>query len=339
MRKPAVQWTIAVLITLTSAVWQRMSGPTYPLKGSAPLAGQEIALRLERSYSITGRQPVTVTVADAAVTGTVEWRRFPTSDPWSTLQMTRQGDRLETAIPPAPEPLMPMAGKLEYRVTLTKGAEQVSFPDKPAVTRFKGDVPAWVLVPHVAAMFFGMLFATRAAMAALFGGDARSSAFLAFGLLVFGGLVLGPVVQKLAFGEYLDGRAVRLRPDRQQDADRHRGVGAGGHPDAGRPAGPGGGRARGRRHDGRLRHPAQRVGVPGEVVGRRREGAPARGDSQPRRAGGLLPDEPLRSSPSPSFGNRRPPSDQAAAVRRSLGGGGAGWPVSPAAARPLEPGL
>ena len=205
MRKPWVQWMIAVVLTLISAVWQRMSGPTYPLKGSAPLAGQEIALRLERSYSITGRQPVTVTVADAGVTGTVEWRRFPTSDPWSTLQMTRQGDRLETAIPPAPEPLMPMAGKLEYRVTLTKGTEQVSFPEKPAVTRFKGDVPAGILIPHVAAMFFGMLFATRAAMAALFGGDTRDPAFLAAALLVFGGLVLGPAVQKLAFGEYWTG--------------------------------------------------------------------------------------------------------------------------------------
>jgi hypothetical protein len=100
---------------------------------------------------------------------------------------------------------MPMAGKLEYRVRLMKPGEQVSFPDKPAVTRFKGGVPAWVLVPHVAAMFFGMLFATRAAMAAIFGGDTRSSAVLAFGLLVFGGLVLGPVVQKLAFGEYWTG--------------------------------------------------------------------------------------------------------------------------------------
>jgi hypothetical protein len=205
MRKPSVQWAIAVLLTLTAAVWQRMSGPTYPLKGSARLADQEIALRLERSHSITGRQPVTVTVADTAVTGTVEWRRFPTSDPWATLQMTRQGDRLETAIPPAPEPLMPMAGKIEYRVRLSKGGEQVSFPAPPAITRFKGDVPPWILAPHIAAMFFGMLFATRAAIAALFGGNTRTPAFLAFGLLVFGGLVLGPVVQKLAFGEYWTG--------------------------------------------------------------------------------------------------------------------------------------
>jgi hypothetical protein len=205
MRKRSVQWTIAVVLTLISAVWQRTSGPTYPMKGSVRLAGQEIALRLARSNSITSRQPVTVTAADTSVIGTVEWRRFPTSDPWSTLQMTRQGDRLETAIPPAPEPLMPMAGKLEYRVTLAKGGEQVAFPDKPAITRFKGDVPAWILIPHIAAMFFGMLFATRGAMAALFGGDTRSPAFRAFALLVFGGLVLGPVVQKLAFGEYWTG--------------------------------------------------------------------------------------------------------------------------------------
>jgi hypothetical protein len=205
MRKPSVQWTIAVLLTLTSAVWQRMSGPTYPIRGSVTLAGQEIALRLERSYSITGRQPVTVTAPDTAVAGVVEWRRFPTSDPWAPLTMTRQADRLETAIPPEPEPLMPMAGKLEYRVKLSKGDAQVSFPDKPAVTRFKGDVPAWVLIPHVAAMFFGMLFSTRAAMAALFGGDTRTSSLLAVALLAFGGLVLGPVVQKLAFGEYWTG--------------------------------------------------------------------------------------------------------------------------------------
>jgi hypothetical protein len=100
---------------------------------------------------------------------------------------------------------MPMAGKLEYRVVLSKGGEQASFPPEPAITRFKGDVPLWVLIPHVAAMFFGMLFSTRAALAALFGGNTRTWSFLAIALLVFGGLVLGPVVQKLAFGEYWTG--------------------------------------------------------------------------------------------------------------------------------------
>jgi len=146
-----------------------------------------------------------VKTADAAVAGTVEWRRFPTSDAWESLSMVRKGEGLETAIPPAPVPLMPMAGKLEYRVVLTKGDAHVSFPAKAAVARFKGDVPVWVLIPHVAAMFFGMLFSTRAAMAALFGGNARMWGYWTVALLVVGGFVLGPVVQKLAFGEYWTG--------------------------------------------------------------------------------------------------------------------------------------
>jgi hypothetical protein len=205
MRRPAVQWTIAIVITLVSALWQRWSGPTYPLRGTVDLGAQAIAYRLERTHSITARMPVVVNAADAAVSGSVEWRRFPTNDAWQTVPMARNGDRLETAIPPAPIPLMPMAGKLEYRVVLSKADARASFPAKAAVRRFKGDIPAWVLVPHVAAMFFGMLFSTRAAMAAIFGGDTGKWGYWTVTLLVFGGFVLGPIVQKLAFGEYWTG--------------------------------------------------------------------------------------------------------------------------------------
>jgi hypothetical protein len=119
--------------------------------------------------------------------------------------MQRDGETLRAMVPPPPEPLMPMAGKLEYRVVLEAGGRSVSFPEKAAVARFKGDVPAWVLIPHVAAMFFGMLFSTRAALAAVFGGNTRGWGYLTLGLIVLGGFVLGPIVQKLAFGEYWTG--------------------------------------------------------------------------------------------------------------------------------------
>jgi len=74
---------------------------------------------------------------------------------------------------------------------------------------------------------------------------------------------------------------------------------------------------------------ARRVGEPTRMAAAREALAKLRGgvrqegrDSGSRQAGGPLPDEPVRSDPSPSLGNRR-----------------AGGPVSPAAARPLEPGL
>jgi hypothetical protein len=205
MHKPSVQWVLAIVLTLVSVVWQRTTGPTYPARGHVRLGGHDIPVTLERSYSITGRQPVIVAAPDAAVTGTVRWRRFPSRDAWRDEPMVRQGDVLEARLPPAPLPLMPPAGKLEFRVRLARGAETTAFPDRPVVSRFKGDVPAWILVPHIVAMFFGMLCSNRAAFAAVWGGPTRTVALVTVALLVFGGLVLGPVVQKLAFGAYWTG--------------------------------------------------------------------------------------------------------------------------------------
>jgi hypothetical protein len=205
MRRAVFQWVLAVVITAVSARWQTTTGPTYPVRGSVNLGGTEIALKLERSHSISSRQPVTVAVTDAAVTGVVDWRRFPSNDTWRTQPMTRSGDVLEAKLPPEPEPLMPPAGKLEYKVRLSRGGAEAGFPEKAAVTRFKGDVPAAILLPHIFAMFFGMLFSTRAALAALFDGNARRWGRLTVVLLVVGGFILGPIVQKLAFGAYWTG--------------------------------------------------------------------------------------------------------------------------------------
>jgi len=210
MSRPALQWTLAIVITLASAVWQRTTGPTYPARGSVTLGGREIALKLARSHSTSERQPVTVRVPDDTRV-TVRWRRFPTNEPWRTAPVTRNGNDWEARLPPAPEPLMPAAGKLEYQVALvrldpvTSVSEQAVFPERPAFTRFKGDVPGALLVPHVFAMFFGMLFSTRTALAALFGGPTRLWGFLTVLLLVVGGFVLGPIVQKVAFGAYWTG--------------------------------------------------------------------------------------------------------------------------------------
>lgn len=203
--RPSVQWTIAVVVTLASAIYQRRTGPTYPARGEMQLGGQAIAVKLLRTNSITSRMPVSIAAADTAIAGTVEWRKYPTNDAWQTLPLVRSGETIGTVLPPEPNALMPMAGKLEYRVTLTRGTEQAVFPAQPAVARFKGDVPLWVLIPHVACMFFGMLFAMRAMMAAIGGGDTRRWGYLTVVLLCFGGFVLGPIVQKYAFDAYWTG--------------------------------------------------------------------------------------------------------------------------------------
>lgn len=201
MQRPVVRYALAFLITIASAIWQRMSGPTYPVRGHVTLGGQEIRLRLTRTHGGEGDQPVTVVVPDAAVTGRVAWRRFPTSDAWSFLPMERKGDTLEAALPHQPP-----AGKLEYQVRLDRGAETQLFPPRPAVTRFKGDVSTPVLIVHVAVMFSAMLVSSAAGLSALVPGlPLKKRTLITLGLILLGGFVLGPLVQKQAFGAWWTG--------------------------------------------------------------------------------------------------------------------------------------
>ena len=201
MRGKAWRWVLAVVITLASAVWQRVSGPSYPVHGRVTLGGRAISLRLERSHSTASDQPVRVTTTDPWVTGEVVWRRFPSSDPWQASALQRWDDELAVLLP-----RQPAAGKIEYQVRLRRGAEQAVFPRRAAVTRFRDDVPAPILVPHIVAMFLAMLFATRAGIEALGGqGDPRRLSWATLAILVVGGFVLGPLVQKFAFGEWWTG--------------------------------------------------------------------------------------------------------------------------------------
>ncbi len=195
------RWGLAVIVTLASLSWQRVSGPTYPARGSVRLGAERIAMRLERSHDTASDQPVSVTARDPGVTGEVVWRRFPTSDRWQVTRLERQGDTLVGSLPK-----QQAAGKLEYQVRLRKGGDEAVFPTRPAVTRFRGDVPAWILAPHILAMFLGMLFATRAGVEALIpSGDARRLVWATLACLIVGGFMLGPLVQKFAFGEWWAG--------------------------------------------------------------------------------------------------------------------------------------
>ena len=194
-------WLGAVVLTLVSVVWQRRTGPTYPARGTLTVGGTEIRLQLIRSHGGDGDQPVRIEVKDPAVTGLVVWRRFPSEEAWRTTAMTRNGDRLEASLPHQPP-----AGKLEYEVKVSKGADSATFPPRPAVTRFKGDVNPFVLVPHVLAMFFAMFLSSVTGLKALIPGEklTRLTGHTLL-LLCVGGGILGPRVQKEAFGAYWTG--------------------------------------------------------------------------------------------------------------------------------------
>ena len=195
-------WGLAIVITLASAAYQRVTGPTYPLSGAVEFQGSEISYDLLRSHGGPGDQPVTLSVPDTTVSGTLVWRRYKTDDAWTRQALARVYGELTGSLPHQPP-----AGKIEYHIELAgNGETRMVPPDENIVTRFKGEVPAAVLVPHVLFMFFGMLISTRAGIEALARGKRmRFYAFLAAALILVGGIVFGPIVQKYAFDAYWTG--------------------------------------------------------------------------------------------------------------------------------------
>jgi len=200
MRNTRTLWIIAIVVTLTSAVYQRMTGPTYPASGYVVLGGNTIDYRLERSHETTGDQVVEIVAPDLGVAGEMTWRRYPSSDPHQTVPLARRDDALVAALP-----RQAAGGKLEYQLRLTRGPETVLAPAQPAITRFKDPVSTSVLIPHVLAMFLGMLWSTRAGLAALVGGPTRALAWTTLALLGVGGFFFGPWMQHQAFGDYWTG--------------------------------------------------------------------------------------------------------------------------------------
>jgi len=194
-------WVLAFILTIASAIYQRKTGPTYPMSGEAELAGAEIRYRLLRSHDL-GDQPVTITVTDADLRGTLSYRRFNSSDAWSNKELVREQSQLHSSLPHQPP-----AGKLEYYLTLQKAEQTLRIPPNGSIiTRFKGPVPTTALLPHILFMFSAMLLSTRTGLAALAGSTRlRQYSQWTVVLLILGGMIFGPLVQKYAFGSYWTG--------------------------------------------------------------------------------------------------------------------------------------
>lgn len=200
-------WALAALIMLGAIVFQRLTGPTHPLRGSFQVQGETFRYRLSRSGDSGRDERLAVPDPGRGVQGTLAYRRFRTSDPFTVLPLrpeTRDG-KPELA---ARLPRQPAAGKLEYHLVLATSAGPIPIPADGGtlVIRFKDPVPAPLLAAHVLLMFFGVLIGVRAGLAALIQGpDMRRLAWTTLAALTLGGLVLGPFVQKHAFGAYWTG--------------------------------------------------------------------------------------------------------------------------------------
>jgi hypothetical protein len=195
--RKALIWIFAVLLTISAAIYQRLTGPTHPKRTQTTLAGQNYKFKLLRSTDNPGDCPIAIKVADPDVTGRLEYRIYPQKVDFTGVEMVREGENLTASLPH-----QGMAGKLEYKIVLKKGEETVVLNDgTPIVIRFKGAVPQFVLIPHILIMFLAMLFSNVAGLFALFRIPSLKMMKITLATIFVGGLIMGPLVQKYAFDE------------------------------------------------------------------------------------------------------------------------------------------
>ncbi len=225
-------WVLAVVLMILAVTYQRNTGPTYPRKGVVEVQGQSYAYGLIRSdWSIASNEGAHVVVPELSPNsdGKLFWKRFRTSDEFTAIDMGHEMAKPKRSlleflvdlvrgrkdIDEQPSlvgllPAQPAAGKLEYYLLLTDEAGQEhripELAEENVVIRFKDHVPVGILLPHVLLMFFAVLIGMRSGLAALFAPSGmRISAWIALVLMTVGGMVLGPIVQKYAFGDYWTG--------------------------------------------------------------------------------------------------------------------------------------
>lgn len=203
LNKTYLLWIFAAVITLGSVMYQRMTGPSYPVRVTRTLpTGEIIKAKFLTTFESISDAPVRVVASNRDYLGRVEWRRINSHDEWTIVDMTRIGDTLTASLP-----MQPPAGKIEYNVVLSPPSGiNTMMTSEPVVMRFKGPVPTGVLAPHVLFMFCSMLLATRTGLQAIARpSETRRLAILTSILLFVGGLILGPIVQKYAFGAFWTG--------------------------------------------------------------------------------------------------------------------------------------
>lgn len=194
--KKYVYWILAIVITLVLSIYQRMTGPTHPKSVAIELNGESYKVKLPRS-GVQKDEIVKLKSLPKNTHAQLHYRRYPTSDNYTTVDFVWSDEMLQASLP-----VQPVAGKLQYYITV---GEKDYLADEPIVIRFRNDVPASILVPHILLMFASMLFAVYTLMLVITRREYAKWLKITVATLFVGGFVFGPLVQHVAFGPWWTG--------------------------------------------------------------------------------------------------------------------------------------
>ncbi len=201
MKRSLIIWVIALILTLLLAAFQRMTGPTYPVSGTVEFYNEIVEYEFDRNHSGEGDHTVQLKNDDHGLQAELFWKRYKTKDEWTRVRMQRNENMLMANLPHQPK-----AGKLLYKIKLTNQSVSIEIPEKPVLIRFKGAVPAFILIPHIIFIFGAMLLSTRTGLE-IFNKEPKfkNLTFVTLLFLFIGGGIFGPITQYYAFDAFWTG--------------------------------------------------------------------------------------------------------------------------------------
>lgn len=202
----SIYWILAFIITIGAAFYQRKTGPTYPKTSEVTVNNQVFKLKLIRSIGLDRDPEIRLAITDTTARATLYFRRYPSKEEYQSAVFKYKETKMFIGLY-ATVPQQPEAGKLQYYFEITDSKGTTTYlKDNPIVVRFKGGVPAFIMIPHILMMFIAMMFSTLAGIMAI-GKHPQFRKYTNWTLILFsaGGLILGPVVQLYAFGDLWTG--------------------------------------------------------------------------------------------------------------------------------------
>jgi len=212
-------WFLAFIITISAAIYQRATGPTYPQKTTIPVNGTAYKQKLVRSLGLDEDPVVKLRISDSTARAKIYFRRYLSKDEFQSADFQFRSTPIKSFVMNkifhvtkdegffVNVPPQPAAGKIEYYVEITDQSGVKNYlKESPVVIRFKGGVPGYILIPHILFMFIAMLFSNLSGLLATFKVPSfRKYTVWTFGCLLVGGMILGPLVQLYAFGDLWTG--------------------------------------------------------------------------------------------------------------------------------------
>ncbi|MGC9070460.1 MAG: hypothetical protein ACP5IO_04025 [Elusimicrobiales bacterium] len=188
---------VSLILTLLLTVFQRITGPTYPVKGDLDYNGRNVRYKLPRSCTIKKSECIAY-IYKNDVNAYISWKRLGVDEEFKKIYFKSDGNKSIVIIP---DDFMP-ASKIEYdfyvdgkKINLNK-----------IVLRFKNEVRRWILISHIFFMFLSLVICFYLFLEVVFEKKFSSKVFWANYLSMFiGGFVLGALLQKEAFGIFWSG--------------------------------------------------------------------------------------------------------------------------------------